>query len=192
MVRRIIKFVLIVTLIIGLISITIYSLLISPRFANNLKIISLRKSYIKLVDKYNFLKPAIIVLSQEKTGDKRYWYSLHGNIIKVDDTNIYLKGMDGNIYSFVIDWQEVNSQYVQSVVLTKEGKDAPELFVSTFDLTDINRSVINGKLYNPNDYYDVVWHDTKNLTEILNQSSQDPNNTLNILPEQVKLLYSYE
>lgn len=188
--KNAIKIFIIVLILLSVVGVIIYFLLFSPKLANNLQIIPVRRAYVNTIDnviKVDELKPPIVVLSREKTNPQTYWYQIKGKVEKVDKDSIYLRGSDNKIYRLLMDWRQNTEGYVQYIVLNNGQRE-----LMSFDINNIERSINLDEGYDLNKTIEIHWGDLQNLDKMINTYKSNPDQTLNSTTDQIKFVFRYE
>jgi hypothetical protein len=123
-----------------------------------------------------------------------YYYYMGGKIERVSDYSLYLRGKDGKLYHFFMDWKQVGDGYVQHTAKSvKDGDMAGFKWVwLTFNTEDIQKSGdLNHESYDPEQWYSLTWSDTRSLSEIVQNHKANPDEIINT-NKKVKYLIQYE
>jgi len=182
--RKVFKIVIIVLACLGVVGVSFYLVFFSQTLANENWVMPLRYKYLLRVERYDWLKPTIRVARMDEKDRDMYWYILDGQVEKVDFEKIYVRGRDGRLYTFVVNWR-VERELVKHLGLKIKTYDENNDDWDWMEF-DTRGMVDNGQ------WYGIVWRDNRKLIEIMNTYHDNPEGQINMAEGWLKYLIRYE
>jgi len=182
--RKVFKILIVGLVLIGVVGVGFYLIFFSQTLANETRIMEWRYKYLLRVEQYDWLKSTIQVARLDEEDSSMYWYILDGQVEKVDFQKLYVRGRDGRLYTFVVNWR-VEGDLVKHLGLKIKSYDENN---DDWDWMEFDaRGVADTK-----QWYGIVWRDNRKLSEIMREYRADPNEHVNITEWWIKYLIKYE